>query len=213
VANAVLALIEVEGLRELYRLRRSEFGVAAVCLASLLLLGTIAAVIIAFLLSVVDVVRRAATPATGVLGELPSHRGFLVIDEPANVETTPGLVVFRFAAQLFFANAETFHQQVVHLVESTRPTPRWFVLDAEAISDIDTTGADTLQHVLEYLHQQGVIFAITRVSEPVRQLLVRYDVLPRVGNDHVFETNPDALDAFQGEEARPTGPSIDATAG
>ncbi len=92
-------------------------GWPVVCLTSVLLLGTVAAVLIAFVLTVIDVVRRAA-PSTGVLGALPGLRGFLVIDDPSRVHSTPGLVVFRFGAQLFFANVETFRQPVAHLVSS-----------------------------------------------------------------------------------------------
>ena len=82
--------------------------------------------VIAFLLSVIDVVRRAATPSTGVIA------------------TVPGILVYRFGAALFFANAHTFTDDVKQMVGDCRPTPRWFVLDAEAISDIDTTAADAL---------------------------------------------------------------------
>jgi MFS superfamily sulfate permease-like transporter len=148
----------------------------------------------------------------GVLGEMPGHRGLLVVASPEEVETTPGVVVFRFGAQLFFANAETFRQEVVHLVESTRPEPHWFVLDAEVISDIDTTGADTLRRVLSCLEARGLTFAISRLSPSVRSLLVRYELLDEIGDEHLFETNRDALEAFQRLTVQ-TVPSVsDATA-
>ena len=167
VANAVLALVEIEGLRELKRLRQSEFAIAVVCLASVLLLGTINAVVLAFLLTVIDVVRRAATPATAVLGELPDHRGQLVAGDPDQLFTLPGLVIYRFGAALFFANADTFRRDVQRLIETSVPAPTWFVLDAEAISDIDTTGCDTLARVLDDLQQRGVTFAMTRVAPSI----------------------------------------------
>ena len=196
VANAVLALVEIEGLRELKRLRQSEFAIALVCLASVLLLGTINAVVLAFLLTVIDVVRRAATPATAVLGELPDHRGQLVAADPEQLLTLPGLVIYRFGAALFFANADTFRRDVQRLVETSVPAPTWFVLDAEAISDIDTTGCDTLARALDDLQQRGVTFAMTRVAPSIHDLLRHYELLDRIGEEHLYRTNQDAVGAY-----------------
>jgi MFS superfamily sulfate permease-like transporter len=197
VANAVLALIEIKGLQELNRLRQSEFAIAVVCLASVLLLGTIAAVVIAFLLSVIDVVRRAASPSTGVLGELPGHHGHLVVGGPDQLVTLPGLVIYRFGAALFFANSEAFRHDVEHLVQTAEPVPAWFVLDAEAISDIDATGCDTLSRVLDQLQQRGVTMGLTRVAPEVRALLGHYELLDRIGEQHVYETNQAAVEAYR----------------
>ena len=176
VASAVLSLVEISGLRELYHQRRSEFVVAIVCLLSVLLLGTVAAVVIAFLLSVIDVVRRAATPSTNVL------------------TTVPGIIVYRFGAALFFANAHTFNEDVKQIVGDSQPRPRWFVVDAEAISDIDTTAADALHQTVAWLDAQGVRFGMARLAPGVRALLLRYDL--EIPSEMLFASNREAVDAF-----------------
>jgi SulP family sulfate permease len=160
----VLSLIEVGALRVLYRVRRSEFWIAIVCLLSVLTLGSLQAVIIAFLLSVIDVVRRAANPSSVVLGWLPGENRFLEISPGERAQSIPGLLIYRFEVQLFFANAETFREEVQRLIETTEPKVEWVVLDAEAISDIDATGAHVLEQVIRYLNEDPQIAADLRLA-------------------------------------------------
>jgi high affinity sulfate transporter 1 len=204
VANAVLSLIEVGELKELWRVRRSEFWIAAVCLASVLLLGALLAVVIAFLLSTIDVIRRAASPPAGVLGPLPGRNRIALLSGLDGVQTAPGLVIYRFGAPLFFANANVFQGQVERLVGSANPPAEWFVLDAEAISDIDTTGAEALRQALDRLEAGGVTFAIARASGLIRDLLRTYDLLERIGEGRLYDTNREAAAAYFQATGRPT---------
>ena len=143
VANAVLSLIEVHEFRELWRMRRSEFWIATVCFLSVLALGPLRAVVIAFLMSVIDVIRRASRPDTSALLEAPDGSHFLPADG-GQASGSSGLMVYRFGAPLYFANATLFLDDVERLVTQS-PTPvRWFVLDAQAMVDVDTTGAGVL---------------------------------------------------------------------
>jgi len=196
VANAVLALIEVGELAVIYRLRRSEFWIAVVCMASVLALGPLLAVIIAFLLSAVDVVRRAASPHTSVMRPLPDGRGYYPSRDMGGPMTTPGLILFRFGAELFFANANFFQERVKQAVENAGGTVKWFVLDAEAMHDIDTTGAEALEQIIAYLEKRGITFALTREQPPFRQLLERYGLVDRIGEGRRYVTNRDAVAAF-----------------
>ena len=138
VANAVLSLIEVKELRELYRMRRSEFGIAVVCLLSVLVLGPLRAVIIAFLLATIDVVRRASRPGTWVLRQAPDGSHFVPTETVAAPDES-GLIVYRFGSPLYFANANLFMEEIEKLVTQSPQPIRWFVLDAEAMVDMDTT--------------------------------------------------------------------------
>jgi MFS superfamily sulfate permease-like transporter len=203
VANAVLALIEVDELRELYRVRRDEFWIAIVALLSVLVLGALQAVIIAFVLSTIDVVRRAAYPKTGVLHAVPDGRGYYATSGADQAVTAPGLVVYRFGAPLYFANANLFAEQVKALAKNDAEPVRWFVLDAEAINDIDTTGADALRQTIGELQKQDVTFAIARASEPVPQLLHTYELSELIGEERIFLTNRDAAAAFRRETVAP----------
>ncbi|MBI5839198.1 MAG: SulP family inorganic anion transporter [Chloroflexi bacterium] len=195
VANSVLGLIEVHGLGELRRLRRTEFRIAVVCLACVLALGPLEAVIIAFLLSTIEVVRRAANPHMSAMRLLPGGDAYIPCSDLADAMPVPGLILFRFGAQLFFANANTFQEGVRQVVACNAPA-RWFVLDAEAVSDIDTTGAEALAHTIEDLEQRGITFALTRAEAPVPELLERYGLLDKIGKDGLFATNRLAVEAY-----------------
>jgi len=200
VANAVLSLIEVHELRELWRMRRSDFWIAAICLLSVLALGPLRAVLIAFLLSTIDVIRRASRPETAALLEAPDGSHFA----PAGVDgavNPSGLVIYRFGAPLYFANATLFLDDVEQLLDRT-PTPvRWFVLDAEAMIDVDTTGAGVLRQAITLLAERDITFAVSRADQAFRSWLEKYDLMELIGESHFYPTNRHAAAAFrQGSE-------------
>lgn len=202
VANAVLALIEVSELRELFNMRRSEFWIAATCLVSVLVLGPLQAVVIAFLLSAIDMVRRAANPHTAVLNEMPDGRGFYAPTGTGTTMTAPEFIVYRFGAPLFFANANAFREEIEKLVDESVVPLEWFVLDAEAITDIDTTGAEALEGAIEHLEKKKITFAVARAQGRILELLRRYELLERIGEERVYLTNRDAVAAFARETGR-----------
>ena len=121
VANAVLSLIQVANLRGFFRMRRSEFWVAITCLLAVLLLGPLRAVAIAFLMSVIDLLRRASNPFTTLLHESEPGSYFISGDKGAAL-ATPGLIVYRFTAPVYFANADQFSEEINKLV-TLAPTP------------------------------------------------------------------------------------------
>ena len=196
VANAVLSLIEVHELRELWRMRRSDFWIAAICLLSVLALGPLRAVLIAFLLSTIDVIRRASRPETAALLEAPDGSHFA----PAGVDgavNPSGLVIYRFGAPLYFANATLFLDEVEQLVIGA-PTPvRWFVLDAEAMIDIDTTGAGVLRQAITLLDERDITFAISRADQAFRSWLEKYDLMELIDESRFYPTNRHAAVAFR----------------
>jgi len=196
VANAVLSLIEVKELRALWRMRRSDFWIAMVCLLGVLVLGALKGVVIAVLMAIIDVVRRASRPGTWALRQAPDGRHF-VAGEVGPEANDGGLVIYRFGAPLYFANANLFMEEVERLVGDA-PTPvRWFVLDAEAMTDIDTTGAEAFEELLELLADRNVTFAMSRANKPVPAVLERYGLLEKVGMEHIFPTNRHVWAAFQ----------------
>ena len=198
VANAVLSLIEVGELRELWRMRRGDFWIAITCFAGVLVLGPLQAVIIAFLLSTIDVCRRTSRPGAWVLREVEdgSH---LLPEEDGQAPDPSGLLVYRFGSSLYFANATLFLEEVERLV-TQRPVPvKWFVLDAEAISDLDTTGAEALRDVLTLLSNLGVTFAVSRANKPLKAWLASYHLLEIIGEERFYPTNRHAVAAFRSE--------------
>ncbi|MGA9378994.1 MAG: SulP family inorganic anion transporter, partial [Phormidium sp.] len=197
VANAVIKLIEVGELKELFRVRRSEFWIAIACLLSVLILGPIHAVLIAFMLSMIDLLRRAAQPATAVLVGVPGKDYFVVASRYPEASPIPGLLIYRFSSALIFPNAEFFKKQIQDLVETSNPPVKWFVLDAEAISDIDVTGSEALEQTIEWLKHHQIHFAMTRVSQPIYQLLKTYDLLNHISDAQIYDTNREVTKDFQ----------------
>jgi SulP family sulfate permease len=202
VASAVLNLIEVGELRELWRMRRSEFWIAAVCLLSVLVLGPLQAVIIAFLLATIDVLRRASRPGTWVLREAPDGSHF-VPEEADQVPDTSGIIIYRFGAPLYFANAAVFEEEVEKLVTQAETSVKWFVLDAEAMVDIDATGEEVLHQVFAWLAKRGVTVALSRANQPTTALLARYHLLELIGENRRYPTNRHAIAAFREETGQP----------
>jgi high affinity sulfate transporter 1 len=203
VASAVLNLIEVEELRELWHMRRSEFWIAAVCLFSVLVFGPLRAVIIAFLLATIDLLRRAARPGTWVLQEAPDGSHF-VPEEADHAPEHSGIIIYRFGAPLYFANATLFEEEVEKLVSQAAAPVKWFVLDAEAMVDIDTTGEEVLHQVLTWLAKRGVTVALSRVNKPTSALLARYHLMPLIGENRLYPTNRHAIEAFRRETGQAT---------
>ncbi len=198
VASAVLNLIEVKELREFWKLRRSEFWVAAVCLISVLVFGPLQAVIIAFLLATIDLLRRAARPGTWVL-QAASDGSYFVPEGTDHAPNASGLVIYRFGASLYFANSGTFEEEVEKLVAQAAAPVKWFVLDAGAMNDIDTSGEETLRQVVTSLTKRGVTVAVSRANPLIRDLLANYHLLKLIGENRLFPTNRHAIAAFREE--------------
>jgi high affinity sulfate transporter 1 len=196
VANAVLSLIEVHEFKELWKMRRSEFWIAAVCLLSVLALGPLRAVMIAFLLSVIDVIRRASRPDTSALVEASDGSHFLPVADEKDSGSS-GLMVYRFGAPLYFANATLFLDDIERLIAEA-PTPiRWFVLDAQAMVDVDTSGAAALRQGITLLKKKNITFAVSRADRAFRSWLEKYDLMELIEPGRFFPTNRHAAQAFR----------------
>jgi len=199
VASAVLSLIEVGELRELWKMRRSEFGIAVVCLVSVLALGPLRAVIIAFLLATIEVLRRAANPGTWVLKEAPDGSHF-VPEDLEHAPDTPGLIVYRFGAPLYFANASLFEEETEKLITQSETPVKWLVLDTEAMVDIDTTGAEVLHQVMNWLENKGVTVVFSRMNQTTVDLLERYHLQNLITESRLYPSNRHAIDAFRQQQ-------------
>ena len=207
--NAVLAavvfvigvkLIDWRHMQVIYRLRRDEFWIAAVTAAVVVVVGVEQGVILAIILSLLDHVRRHYDPHTSVVvGDVDGE----ITTAPAAAGTPlePGLVVYRFGVGVFYANASRFTKEVIALVDVPE-RPRWLVLLADAIDDIDYTGGETLAELADQLKQRNVVFAIAGARAATIQELELFGVTEKIGRDHLFGTLEDAIAAF-----RAAGPS------
>jgi high affinity sulfate transporter 1 len=196
VIAASMSLADIGGLRRLRRQRRSDFILAAAAFLGVSLLGVLPGIGIAVGLSILIVFNRAWRPHQAVLGRTEDLAGYHDISFHPPTHHLPGLVIYRFDAALFFANARAFRDQVRHLA-STDPRPRWIVVAAEPITDIDTTAADMLADLVGELSEQGVELVFAELKDPVRRRLAQFELGESVQFGRFFGTIRLAVEAFQ----------------
>ena len=195
VIAASISLADLHGLRRLRRQRTSDFLLALAAFLGVAFLGVLPGIAVAVGLSIVNVFRRAWRPHEAVLGRVEGMAGFHDSQYTSTTHHLPGLVIYRFDAPVFFANAPTFRDQVRHLAR-TEPRPRWIVVAAEPITDVDTTAADMLEALDLELNARGTSLVFAGLKTPVRQKIERYGLTGTINPDHFFETVRESTDAF-----------------
>ncbi len=193
---AAINLIEVKPLLRVYRVRWVEFYLALATFIGVLSIGVLAGILVAVLLALVIVISKISRPHDAVLGSVEGIDGYQDIEEYANSETRPGLIVYRFDAPLFFANADYFLTQVQELIDAAEPPIKWLLIDAEAIADIDVTAAEALSKLQSELEGKGVVLAIARASHPLQRMLKRAGLTELIGSAHFFPTVRTGVQAF-----------------
>ena len=153
VIAACISLVDIQGVVRLYKLRRSEFAFSIACFLGVALIGVIQGIFIAIALALLAFIWRAWRPYDAVLGRVDGLKGYHDITRHPEAKRIPGLVLFRWDAPLFFANAEIFHEHVLQAVADA-PTPtKWVVIAAEPVTDIDITAADALSELDDELQK------------------------------------------------------------
>lgn len=190
-----LKLIAVKDMRAVFGLAKDEFWIALLTALVVVGVGVGPGIILAIVLSLLVHVKRHYSPHDAVMRWDEQGRWTLTPPVPGAM-SEPGLVVYRFGVGLFYANAQRLSQEVLGLVNIPTP-PRWLVLHAEAIDDIDYTGAQTLLEVAAQLEQRGIVFAVANATDHVRDELDRFGLLDRIGRDRCFASVHDARDAFR----------------
>ncbi|ROO87707.1 SulP family sulfate permease [Actinocorallia herbida] len=192
-----VGLFDVAEFRRLWRLRRSDLVMAAVTAAGVLVLGVLAGIVVGVVVSLLEVLRRSIMPYTAVLGRTGESEAYRDITNFTDAETLPGLVVYRFDAPLYFANADTLREDLRRLVQEADPPVRLVVVNAEAMYDMDTTGVEVLHRVLDDLEEYGTRLALARVRTPLRTLLRETGLEERIGADHLHLRVIDAVNSFR----------------
>ena len=195
VIAASLSLADIPGTVRLWRQRRVEFLLSITAFLGVALLGVLQGIAIAVGLSILNVFRRAWWPYQTTLGRVPGLDGHHDRQQHPEAEEMPGLVIFRFDAPLFFANARTFRDQIRRLAEAS-PQPRWIIIAAEPMTDVDTTAADMLVDLDEELNAKGIFLVFAELKDPVRKKLERYQLIGPLNPDHFFPTIDAAIDVF-----------------
>lgn len=207
VIYAALRLVDLPEYRRFARFRTSELVLALATLLGVLVVGVLEGIVIAIALSVLDLLRRVARPHDAVQGFVPGLAGMHDVDDYPDAEVVAGLMVYRYDSPLFFANADDFKQRALAAINASTTPIEWFVLNTEAVIEVDVTAIDALNSLLDNLTERGIVFALARVKQDLRTELEPSGILERIGEDHIFPTLPTAVTAFRVE--RDAAPETD----
>jgi high affinity sulfate transporter 1 len=197
VVYAALRLIDVAEFKRLARFRTSELLLALATTVSVLVVGVLYGVLVAIALSILDLLRRVARPHDAILGFVPGVAGMHDVDDYAEADPVPGLVVYRYDAPLFFANAENFRQRALAAVDDNPGPVEWFLLNAEANVEVDLTALDAVDQLRDELQSRGIVFAMARVKQDLRHSLAAAGLIDKIGEDRIFMTLPTAVEAYR----------------
>ena len=197
VVYAAIRLIEVPELLRFARFRRSELVLALTTTIGVLAFGVLLGIAVAIGLSVLDLIRRVAHPHDAIEGYVPGIAGMHDVDDYPSAELTAGLLVYRYDSPLFFANADDFRRRVLAAVAASPEPVSWVVLNTEAIVDVDVTAADVLEDVRRQLAERGIVLALARLKQDLRDTLAPTGIIDRIGEEHIFATLATAVDAFR----------------
>jgi len=197
VVFAALRLIDFAEYRRLARFRRSELVLAVATAAGVVGLGVLYGVLAAVALSILDLLRRISHAHDSILGFVPGVAGMHDVEDYPDAAPVPGLVIYRYDAPLCFANAQDFRRRALAAVDHEDGFVEWFVLNAEANVEVDLTALDALDQLRDELSRRGIVFAMARVKQDLRESLAAAGLLARMGEDRIFMTLPTAVEAFK----------------
>jgi STAS domain/Sulfate permease family len=212
VITASLSLADIPGTVRLWRQRRVEFGLSIAAFLGVVLLGVLPGIAIAVGLSILNIFRRAWWPYDTQLGRVAGLGGYHDVHSYPAAEHLPGLVIYRFDAPLFFANAKTFRDEVRRLARAD-PPPAWIVIAAEPMTDVHTTASDVLQELDEGLNAQGISLVFAELKDPVRAKIERYGLTRTIDPRHFFPTIEAAIAAFRQQTGAHWAPAALGAAG
>ena len=209
--NAVLAavvfliglkLVDRLGMAAIYRVRPGEFMVALITAATVVVVGVEQGIILAIVLSLIVVLAHVYKPHDRIIAiASDGTRTLGEVEEP--VQIAPGLLVYAFGAELFYANASRFAEETIGIIEASEPSLSWLVVDAAAIGDIDYSGADTVRQVATELDRRNARLVLCSVDPAVRTLLDAYGLTEQIGAAFIYGTLQEAIDAYPGAATAP----------
>jgi len=196
VIAAAISLFEFADLQRIYRIQQWEFWLSIVCFAGVAVLGVIAGIGLAIIIAIIEFLWDGWRPHSAVMGRAPGVKGYHDITRYPDARRIPGLVLFRWDAPLFFANAEFFKERTLEAV-ATSPTPvRWLVIAAEPVTSVDVTAADALAELDETLHAKGIELVFAELKDPVKDKLKRFGLFAQFGEHYFFPTLGAAVSKF-----------------
>ena len=201
VIASAIGLFEFADLRRIFRIQRWEFWLSVVCFLGVAVFGVIPGIGLAIVVAVIEFLWDGWRPHHAVLGRVEGVRGYHDVKRYPDARRIPGLVLFRWDAPLFFANAELFHQRVLEAVEQS-PTPvRQIIVAAEPVTSVDVTSADVLAELEQALRASGIELRFAEMKDPVKDKLKRFELFEAFGAASFHPTLGAAVDAYLKEHS------------
>ena len=196
VIASAIGLFEIADLFRIFRIQQWEFWLSVVCFVGVAVFGAIPGIGLAIVIAIIEFLWDAWRPYSAVLGRAKGVAGFHDITRYPDARQIPGLVLFRWDAPLFFANAELFKQRVLDTVAKSVAPVRWLVVAAEPITSVDVTAADALAELDDTLHEAGIELCFAELKDPVKDKLKRFGLFARIGESFFFPTIEAAADSY-----------------
>jgi MFS superfamily sulfate permease-like transporter len=196
VIASAIGLIEISDLVRIFRIQRWEFWLSIVCFIGVAVFGAIPGIGLAIVIAVIEFLWDGWRPHSAVLGRAEGVRGYHDITRYPDARQIPGLVLFRWDAPLFFANAEFFRERVLDAVAKAPVPARWLVVTAEPVTSVDVTAADTLADLDKALHGTGIELCFAELKDPVKDKLKRFGLVARIGESRFFPTIGAAVSSY-----------------
>ena len=188
VIASAIGLFEVTDLKRIYRIQPGEFWLSIVCLVGVAVLGAIPGIGLAIAIAIIQFLWDGWRPHSAVLGRAHGVKGYHDITRYPDARRIPGLVLFRWDAPLFFANAELFKERALDAVAKS-PTPvRWLVVAAEPVTGVDVTAGDTVAELSDALRAMGIELCFAELKDPVKDKLKRFGLFAQLGEKYFFPT-------------------------
>ncbi|MEK1905492.1 MAG: sulfate permease [Pseudomonas sp.] len=201
VIAAAIGLFEFKDLRRIYRIQRWEFWLSITCFVGVAVLGAVPGIGLAVVVAVIEFLWDGWRPHFAVLGRVDGVRGYHDIERYPHARRAPGLVLFRWDAPLFFANAELFQSCIQQAVAQSPTAVRRVVVAAEPVTSVDVTSADMLVELEQELRAVGIELRFAEMKDPVKDKLLRLEVLEQIGSEVFHPTLGAAVDAYLEEHA------------
>ncbi|MEI8259271.1 MAG: STAS domain-containing protein, partial [Deltaproteobacteria bacterium] len=196
VIAAALQTFDLRSMVVFHRVRRSDFVLSVLAFLAVAIVGVIGGIALAVGLSLLDFVRRAWRPHDAVLGRAAGVKGYHDVQRYPGAKQVPGLLLFRWDAPLFFANADGFRDRVLQEVDDAAEPVKWVVVAAEPITDVHTTAAEMINELDADLAARGAELAFAELKDPVKDRLMHYGTHSRIGREFFFPTVGVAVKAF-----------------
>lgn len=196
VIASAIGLFEIQDLMRIYRMQKWEFWLSIVCFAGVAVFGAIQGIALAVIIALGQFLWDAWRPHYAVLGRAEGIKGYHDISRYPDARRIPGLVLFRWDAPLFFANAELFQDCVITAVETAQTPTRWVVVASEPITNVDVTAADTVAELDRTLRNAGIALCFAELKDPVKDKLKRFGLAKQLGEQAFFPTIGAAVSAY-----------------